>query len=364
MPMDKDTLFLKETLKLAKKGLGWTNPNPMVGAIIVKDGRVIGKGFHREVGLAHAEVEALNSAKEDPKGTTMYVSLEPCVIFGRTPPCTDAIIKSGIKKVVCCSLDPNQKVHGKGLAKLKAVGIETSVGILEQDVRKLNEAFFTFHEKKRPFVTIKFAASLDGKIATSTGVSKWITCESARKYARNLRAQYQAVLVGINTVLVDNPNLGVGMKGKKDPIRIILDPRLQIPINAQVLRDQNVAVVTTKKGDKIKKAQLENKGIIVIVLNGEFIQIPELLAALKQKEIISILVEGGGETLGNFIDSKIIDKVYAFQAPIIIGGKKAIGIGGKGVQTIEESLKLKNLSYRKFGDNFLTIGTVVKLPHI
>lgn len=357
--MDNDIKFFDQTLRLAKKGSGWTNPNPMVGAVIVKNGRIIGKGFHRQAGFAHAEIEALRRCKEDPKGTTLYVNLEPCAYFGKTPPCVNAIIKAQVKKVVCSALDPNPKVYGKGKAVLEKAGILFKLGGLENEARKLNEAFFTFHEKKRPFVAIKFAASLDGKIATRTGDSRWITNAGARSYARTLRGQYQAVLVGINTVLADNPNLGVRMKGKKDPLRIILDPRLQIPMNAQVLRDQNIIIVTTGKGDKIKKEQLENKGITVMVFNGGFIQIPELLAALKQQEIISILVEGGGETLGNFIDSKIIDKVYVFHAPVIIGGKKAIGIGGEGVQTIEESLKLKNLSYRKFDDNFLTIGYVI-----
>ncbi len=354
--MDQDTKFLKETLRLAKKGLGWTNPNPMVGSIIVKNGRVIGKGFHHQAGKAHAEAEALRSANENPKGATMYVSLEPCVMFGRTPPCTGVIIKSGIKKVVCCSLDPNPRVRGKGLTKLKEAGIETSVGILEQEARKLNEAFFTFHEKNRPFVAIKFAASLDGKMATRTGDSKWITNEKARLFARGLRAEYQGLVIGINTILIDNPNLGVRLQGRKDPIRIILDPKLQIPLDADVLRDTNVIVVTTASSDKKKKEQLENQGFTVLTFDGEKIKIPKLLSALKEKEIISILIEGGGETLGNFIDFKIIDKVYVFQAPVMIGGREAVSIGGKGVKTVKEAIRLKNTSLEKFDDNLLITG--------
>lgn len=351
-----DQQFLKETLKLAKKGLGWTNPNPMVGSVIVKNGRVIGQGFHHRVGEAHAEVEALRSSTENPQGATMYVSLEPCVIFGRTPPCTDSIIKSGIKKVICCSLDPNPKVHGKGLAKLKEAGIETSVGILEQDVRKLNEVFFTFHEKGRPFVAIKYAASLDGKIATRTHDSKWITNEKSRLFARGLRAEYQGLIIGINTILIDNPNLGARLRGRKDPIRIILDPKLQIPLKADVLRDTNVIIATTEKADKNKKGQLENQGFTVLTFADEEIKIPELLSLLKTKEIISVFVEGGGETLGNFIDSKIIDKVFVFQAPIIIGGKEAVSIGGKGIENVKEALRLKNTALKKFDDNLLITG--------
>lgn len=354
--MDQDTKFLKKTLQLAKKGLGWTNPNPMVGAIIVKDGRIIGQGFHHQAGKAHAEIEALNNILENPKEATLYVNLEPCAIFGRTPPCVDTIIKVGIKRVVCSTLDPNPKNRGKGIAKLKAVGIETSVGILESEVRKLNESFFTFHEKNRPFVVLKFATSLDGKMATRSGDSKWITNEKARRCARELRTQYQGLVIGINTVLADNPNLGARLKSRKDPIRIILDPKLQIPLDADVLRDTNVIIATTISADGRKKEQLENQGFTILIFDGEQISIPQLLSALKEKEIISILIEGGGETLGNFIDSRIIDKVYAFQAPVIIGGRKAISIGGKGVETVKAAIRLRNTVLKKFDDNLLTIG--------
>lgn len=356
--MNNDTFFLKETLKLAKKGLGWTNPNPMVGAIIVKNSRIIGQGFHQKAGLPHAEIEALNSVTENPKGASLYVNLEPCTTFGKTPPCVPVIIKSGIKKVICPTLDPNPKVHGKGLLTLQKAGIETAAGILEQEARKLNEAFFTYHEKKRPFVALKFAASLDGKLATGTGDSKWITNERARVYARGLRGQYQAVLVGINTVLTDNPNLGTRIKGKKDPVRIILDPRLKIAEEADVLRDPNVILVTTTSSNKIKRKQLQGRGFDILVFDSEHINIKELLTALYKKGVCSLLVEGGGETLGNFVDVGIIDKVYAFQAPIIIGGKNAVTIGGKGAVTIKDVLKLKNISYKKFADNLLTIGYI------
>ena len=357
--MSSDESFIKLAIKLAKKGLSWTNPNPMVGAVIVKNGRIISRGFHRKAGLAHAEIEALQNCEDNPKGASLYVNLEPCSNYGRTPPCTEAIIKHGIKKVVCATLDPNPQNHGKSVFKLQEAGIEVAVGVLKEEARKLNEAFFTFHEKKRPYVAIKFAASLDGKMATGTGNSKWITNESARRYARALRGQYQAVLVGINTILKDNPNLGTRIKGKKDPARIILDPQLLIPINAGVLRDTNVIIATTTKAKKQKKKQLENNGFTVLSFDSERIKIKELLFSLKEKEIISILVEGGGETLGSFVDAEIIDKVYAFHAPLIIGGKEAISIGGKGAATIQDALKLKNISYKKFDDNLLTIGRII-----
>lgn len=350
-----DEFFVKQALMLAKKGWGWTNPNPMVGAVIVKKGRVIGKGFHRRVGLNHAETEALNATIENPKGATLYVNLEPCATFGRTPPCTKTLIKSGLKRVVCCNLDPNIKTHGKGLAALKAAGIETAVGVLEKEGRRLNETFFTFHEKKRPFVALKFAASLDGKMATRTGDSKWITSEKARSFARELRAEYQGLLVGINTVLADNPNLGTRLVNRKDPVRIIIDPRLQIPLNADVLRDTNVIVATTSV-NKTKRKLLESLGVTILTFDNPKISVPELLTALREKEIISVLLEGGGETLGSFIDTKIIDKVYAFHAPILIGGGKARSIGGKGAETIKGALRLKDTLLKRFDDNFLTIG--------
>lgn len=334
MALTQDEFFIKQTLKLAKGGLSWTNPNPMVGALIVKSGGILSKGYHQAFGLPHAEIEALRKCQENPKEATLYVNLEPCSHFGKTPPCVDAIIRAGIKRVVCSSYDPNPKVHGLGIAMLQKAGLATSIGLLESEARALNEAFFTFHEKKRPFIAIKFAASLDGKIATGTGDSKWITNEKARKYARSLRGKYQAVLVGINTVIKDNPHLGVRIKGKKDPFRIILGSKQQIPKDSQVLRDQNV-----------------------LILNATNIQ--DLLSTLQKKEIISVLVEGGGEVLGSFVDAKVIDKVYAFHAPILIGGKKAISaVGGQGIQTISQAIHLKNLSYRRFDDNLLTTGYV------
>ena len=204
-----DTYYIDEALQLAQKATGWTNPNPMVGAVIVKDGRTIARGFHRRVGCPHAEVEALRAAKENPSGATLYVNLEPCVHFGRTPPCVDAIIQAGICRVVCATRDPNPLVCGRGIAKLRRAGISVSVGVRSREARNLNETFYTFHEKHRPFIALKFAASLDGKMATRSGDSKWITNKEARAFARNLRGQYQAVLVGINTVLRDDPRLGV-----------------------------------------------------------------------------------------------------------------------------------------------------------
>lgn len=325
---------MQKALRLAKKGLSWTFPNPMVGAVIVKNGKVVGEGYHHKIGEPHAEIEAMHTSP-NLKGATLYVNLEPCSHYGKTPPCVVAIIKAGIKRVVCCTLDPNPKVAGKGIEKLKQAGIEVTVGVLEKEAQKLNEAFFTFHTKKRPYVAIKFAASLDGKIATRTGDSKWITNEKAREFARRLRGEYQAILVGINTVSKDDPNLGTRIKGLKDPIRIILDPNTKIPKNAQVLRDRNVIII------------------------NEQITISNLLEILKEKEIISVLVEGGGRTIGNFVDEGLVDKVYAFHAPILIGGEKSVSsVSGVGFGTIKEALRLKDIEFKKFDDTMLTMGYV------
>lgn len=357
--LSQDELFLKLALNLAKKGLGWTNPNPMVGAVLVKNGKIIGSGFHKKAGLDHAEIAAFKSAKSDVVGSTLYVNLEPCSHFGKTLPCVDEIIRHKIKKVFCSTLDPNPQVKNQSVIKLQQAGIEVSIGLLNEQARLLNEAFFTFHEKKRPFVTIKFASSLDGKIATSLGDSKWITNEKARTFARKLRGQYQAIVVGINTILKDNPNLGVRTKGKKDPLRIILDSNLEIPLSSDVLRNHNVLIVTTTKADKKSLGLLEQKGIPLIIFKEEYIPIQKLLKKLWQKNIISILVEGGSKVLGSFLDNRSFDKVYAFYAPILLGGESAVSsIGGKGFQTIADTWHLKKIFLKKFDDNFLISGYV------
>jgi len=296
--LTRDEKFMDEALKLGAKGAGWTAPNPMVGAVIVsagggsasggKNGKIVGRGYHRIAGGPHAEIEALADAGRSARGATLYVNLEPCAHFGRTPPCAEAIIKAGIKRVACSTVDPNSLMHGRGIAKLKSAGVSVSVGARGKEARTLNEAFFVFHGKKRPFVAIKFASSLDGKIAARSGDSRWITNEEARKYARNLRRNYQAILVGINTVLHDDPHLGLRIKGVPDPLRIILDSKLRIPLDAKVLRDSHVLIATTAGAPKRKKKLLETLGVSVRVLPGTAVSIQRLLALLKKAGIHSI----------------------------------------------------------------------------
>ena len=357
-----EEFFLREALRLARYGEGWTNPNPMVGAAIVKGGKIIGKGYHTRVGAPHAEIEAFRDAKRNVKGATLYINLEPCSFQGRTPPCVPAIIAAGIKEVVFCTLDPNKKVHGRGAKALRKGGIRVSVGSLAKEARALNEAFFTLHEKKRPFVALKFAASLDGKMATATGDSKWITNEAARAFSRSLRGKDQAIPVGINAVLRDDPHLGARGRGARDPLRIILDSHLRIPLNAKALRDKNVLLATTLRASAKKRAALEKRGIPLHVFKGRRISPRDLLALLTKKEIVSVLVEGGGEVLGSFIDARIVDKVYAFYAPILIGGDS--GIGGKGANTVKRALRFKEISTKRFGDNILVVGSAVATRYL
>lgn len=346
---------MRTALRLAEKGRGCVNPNPMVGAVIVQRGRIIARGYHCAVGGPHAEIEALRVAHHSAKGATLYVTLEPCRHFGRTPPCTDAIINAGIRRVICAVRDPNKIARG-GIGRLRRAGIEVTTGVLKREAVDLNEPFFTAHTMRRPFVALKFAASLDGKLATRTGDSKWITSEPARRYARRLRGTYQAVVVGVETVIADDPHLGARTKGLPDPIRIVLDSTLRIPLRAKVLRDSNVIIATTNRAPARKKALLERRGIRVLTFSGR-ISPKQLLAALRRMDVISVLVEGGGATLGSFIDAGIADSVYAFYAPILIGGANAILIGGRGTRNIAEALRFKKSSVRRFGDTVLITGT-------
>ncbi len=353
----RDEMFMDEALKLGAMGVGWTNPNPMVGAVIVREGKIIGRGYHRKAGGAHAEIEALAGAGRNARGATLYVNLEPCSHFGKPPPCTEAIINAGIKRVVCSAIDPNPQVQGRGITRLKQFGIKVSTGARKAEARALNEAFFVFHEKRRPFVALKFAMSLDGKLASRTGDSKWITGKEARRFARDLRGAHQAILVGVNTVIRDNPHLGARMKGKKDPLRIIVDSHLRIPPHAKVLRDTNVIIATTAGTPKSQIKNLEKRGIRVLTFKGAHVPIRKLLAELRKQEIISVFVEGGGEVLGSFIDAKIADKAYIFCAPLLVGGTDAHSIGGKGVATIVQALRFKRVSLKTFGDDVLITAT-------
>lgn len=353
---DSDETYMREALRLAQRGRGFVDPNPMVGAVIVRKGRIIARGYHRAVGHPHAEIEAFSKVRGATKGATLYVNLEPCCHFGRTPPCTDALIRAKIARIVCATRDPNRTARG-GLEKLRRAGIDVSTGILKKEARELNEAFFTFHEKRRPFVALKFATSLDGKLATRTRDSKWITSTRARAYARRLRGTYQAVIVGVETVITDDPHLGARAKALPDPLRIILDSTLRTPTSARVLRDPHVIIVTTKSASPRKKKLLQDHGIRFLTLEGDRIRPKQLLASLRTMNVASVLVEGGGAVLGSFIDAGVVDKVYAFYAPILIGGEKAVVISGLGTDAVANALRFQKPSIRRFGDTVLIVAS-------
>lgn len=347
--------FMHRAFKLAIKGGSWTNPNPFVGAVLVKNNQIIGEGFHKKFGGPHAEVNAITSAGKDTKGATLIVNLEPCSSYGNTPPCTDSIISAGIKRVVYASSDPGQSESSNILT---SAGIEIVSGVLKAEADLLNRKFLYFAANKVPYITIKFALSLDGKLATKTYDSKWITNDQSRKYARGLRTTHQAILVGSNTVARDNPDLGARRKDKKDPIRIILDTNLRTSTSSKVYRDSNVIIFAGSKASVKNIKKFQDKNIEVIKLSQKSIEIKEVLKHLAGRKIISVLVEGGGEVIGSFIDNKSVNEVYGFYAPIIIGGGEARSISGNGVDEIKNGLKIKNPETKKFGDNFLIHGLV------
>ena len=350
----KDEYFMKLCLRLAMKGKGFVSPNPLVGAVIVKEGEIVGKGFHPRFGAPHAEVFAIKEAGEKARDATLYVNLEPCCHYGKTPPCTKAIIEAGIKRVVVGMIDPNPLVNGKGVEELRGKGIEVEVGVLEEKARRLNEAYAKFIKEKIPFVILKMAQSLDGKIATKSGESKWITGERARRLVHKLRSEYDAVLVGANTVLLDNPSLSAHGMGR-DPKRIVLDGEGRVPPEAQVFRPgvERLVFTTDASSPNWRKA-LEERGVEVVVSEGERVDIKGLLEELGKRGIASVLVEGGGETAGAFLEAGMVDKILFFIAPIIIGGREAkTSVEGNGCQNLQQVIKLDYQIIRRIESDIL-----------
>lgn len=355
--------FMNIALNMALKAKGNTSPNPMVGALVVKDGRIIGRGYHERAGLAHAEIIALNEAGKNAKGATLYVTLEPCAHFGRTPPCVDSIIKSGIKKVIIGMVDPNPLNNGKGILMLKHNGIKVQVGFLENRLKKINESFIKYIIKKMPFVTVKVAESLDGRIATKTGDSKWITSDKSRALSHRMRQNYDAIMVGVNTVLRDNPNLDTWFS-KKHPKKIIVDSQLSVPQNANIFSGHSQVILVTlpaKSGQETENRKIlaqKTKVLEVKEKSGQ-INLKDMLKRLARLEITNILVEGGGTLNGSLFDEGLVDKVMFFISPKIIGGKDAIGsVMGRGISRMDKAIKLKDLSLKRIGEDFLVEGYV------
>lgn len=361
-----DEKYMRLAMQLAGNAIGRTSPNPLVGAVIVKDNRVVGCGWHRKAGTPHAEVHALNQAGELAQGADVYVTLEPCAHYGKTPPCAKALVEAKVKNVYGGLLDVNPKVAGKGFKILEDAGIHVEYGFLQDELRKQNEVFFKWIEHKKPFIILKAAMTLDGKIATATGQSKWITNETSRAYGYKLRDIYDGIMVGINTVIEDNPMLTARVDGGKNPIRIVVDSSLKIDINANVVQDKSAKTIiaTTDKADKDKILKLQAQDVDVIVVDkdeNDKVDIEKLLDILGQQNICSILVEGGATLSGSFVAKKLVDKVYFFIAPKIIGGKEAkTPVAGTGILNLQEALTLKDIKIEKLEEDILIIGRVDK----
>lgn len=361
-----DEKYMRLAMQLAGNAIGRTSPNPLVGAVIVKDNRVVGCGWHRKAGTPHAEVHALNQAGELAQGADVYVTLEPCAHYGKTPPCAKALVEAKVKNVYGGLLDVNPKVAGKGFKILEDAGIHVEYGFLQDELRKQNEVFFKWIEHKKPFIVLKAAMTLDGKIATATGQSKWITNETSRAYGYKLRDIYDGIMVGINTVIEDNPMLTVRVDGGKNPIRIVVDSSLKIDINANVVQDKSAKTIiaTTDKANKDKILKLQAQDVDVIVVDkdeNDKVDIEKLLDILGQQNICSILVEGGATLSGSFVAKKLVDKVYFFIAPKIIGGKEAkTPVAGTGILNLQEALALKDIQIEKLEEDILIIGRVDK----
>ncbi|WP_066064696.1 bifunctional diaminohydroxyphosphoribosylaminopyrimidine deaminase/5-amino-6-(5-phosphoribosylamino)uracil reductase RibD [Neobacillus soli] len=339
-----DNYYMNLALNLAEGTLGQTSPNPVVGAVVVKDNQIIGMGAHLKAGEPHAEVHAIGMAGEKAKDATLYVTLEPCSHFGKTPPCADLIIKAGLGRVFVATTDPNPEVAGTGIDRLRKAGIEVEVGVLQDEARELNKVFFYNIQTGLPYVTLKSAASLDGKTATVTGESMWITGEEARNDVHQIRHQHDGILAGVNTVLKDNPSLTTRIPaGGKNPIRIIMDTQLRTPLNAKVIIDQQAStwIVTGAEVDQKRVIQFNELGIEVIKMESQRISIKDMLIILGKRGITSLFVEGGAEVHGSFLKERAFQQVITYVAPKLIGGKHApTSFGGQGIEKIADAISL------------------------
>ena len=361
---EQDEVFMQRALDLAAKALGRTSPNPAVGAVIVRGGRVIGEGFHRRAGLPHAEVEALQRVNGTARGATLYVNLEPCAHHGRTPPCAEALIAAGLKRVVVGIVDPNPLVRGRGLRRLRQAGIAVTTGILREECERLNEDFAVFIRTGRPLVTLKLAASLDGRIATASGDSHWISGERSRRLVHELRNRVDAVLVGAETVRVDDPQLTCRVRGGRDPLRVILDGRLTISPAARVCTQRSTAatlvVTTAESGQGEKRRLLEQQGVEILCLPGDQGRAPlrPLLEALGRRGVKHVLIEGGGQVAAAALAEGVVDKVLFFYGPLLLGSESRPMIGPLGIDRVAAGLKLHTIELGRVGDDVLVTAYV------
>lgn len=364
MQMDLDEEMMGRAIELAKNAAGRTSPNPLVGAVVVKDGRIVAEGWHRRAGTPHAEVHALNMAGELARGATVYVSLEPCAHYGRTGPCAEALVQAGVSRVVVAMTDPNPKVAGKGLAILREAGISVTVGVLEKEARELNEGFLKWITTGLPFVALKTAMSLDGKIATAGGESQWITNEASRLETHRLRDVYDGILIGINTALQDNPSLTtrLGDAPGKNPVRIVADSRARLPLDAKLLTDgaAPTVVAVTAQAPEERVAKLRQAGAEVIVAgSGDRVDMVSLMEQLGGMKITSLLAEGGGSVNFALLQAGLVDRVYAFVAPKLLGGRSALTpVEGEGFEHLKDAVELENIHVRQLGEDVLVTGRV------
>ena len=353
-----DEFYMQRAIELAKRGEGFVSPNPLVGAVIVKDGKIIGEGWHERCGELHAERNALKNCKEPTQGSTIYVTLEPCCHYGRTPPCTKAIIEAKISRVVIGSRDPNPLVSGKGAEILRKAGIEVIEDFMRDECDKLNPIFFRYITTKLPYVSLKYAMTADGKIATYSGKSKWITNEFSRNDVHRLRKKHRAIMVGIGTVLADNPMLNCRIENGRNPIRIVCDSKLRIPLDCNICKTANEisTLVVSAIEDSEKQAELEKMGVKTLILpdkNGK-VDLKKLMQYLGEKSIDSVLIEGGGTLAYSALQSKIVNHIYSYIAPKIFGGENAkTPVESVGVEAPDDCFKLKRTNVRELGSDIL-----------
>lgn len=351
---NSDTIFMKRALTLAKRGRAWVAPNPMVGAVVVKNGKIVGEGYHKRFGGPHAEVNAINMAGDEVSDSTIYVSLEPCCHHGKTPPCTDLIIRKGIKRVVAAIEDPNPLVGGSGFKKLRNAGIEVVVGVLEEEAKELNCCYLKKASSGKSWITLKIAQSIDGRIATTNGHSQWITCEKSRKYVHLMRAMHDAVLVGAGTVKADNPSLTVRHVSGKNPIRIVLDEDFSIPSDSHLLNSPSEAETWVFGTATKRPSWTENPNVKVIQLpsmNGKsLIDLNLFHEKISALGVGSVLVEGGSKIWTSFLETNLVDKLDVFVAPLIIG-EGISTINDLGILDVNNGIKLGPSQWRKIGDD-------------
>lgn len=354
-----DRVYMRKAIQLAGRGWGSVSPNPMVGAVIVKRGHVVADGYHHAAGKPHAEAEALEKAGAGAKGAALYVNLEPCTHFGKTPPCVDRIIKAGVRRVVIGMKDPNPLVSGKGIAKLRRAGIETEVGLMKEEAEGLNEIFIKYVTTGKPFVIVKTAMSLDGKICTESGNSRWITGEKSRKFVHRIRAGVDGIVIGINTVIKDNPELTVRYgRFFRNPVKIIVDSRCRIPAGSKVFENtSNLVIAATSACKNAGKLRKTGACVLMIKKSRGRVDIGALVTELGRMGFTSLLIEGGGEITGSAVSSGIVDKVLFFIAPKILGGRKALSpVEGEGIDRICDAVSVREMRTRRIGEDILVEG--------